>query len=307
MTATSSPGAAPSSMAPVLAMIGVTTIFGGQFVAAKYLSFRGVPTADLVAMRYLPAGIVLLPFLLFYRPWRDRTVRHWKQALVLTALAGFPYGFQLFGGLFYAPASHGAIFNPSSVLIFSALMGWWFVAEPLGRAKTIGIGILIVGLVLVSWDGFLNVTGLFWVGDIIFIAAGVIWSTFLILLKVWAVPPIYAAAVTNVLSLVYLPVYLFVIGPNIGNATVTDIVFQSVYQGLLVQIGALSLFAYAVSRIGASGSALFTPLVPTMTMILALLILGERPSLLQWTGFGIICAGFIIATGVLGRRAARAA
>lgn len=283
-------------------MVLVTLIFGGQFVAAKYLSVQGVPTADLVAMRYLPAGIVLLPLLLFYRPWRDRTIRLWKQALALTLLAGFPYGFQLFGGLFYAPASHGAIFNPSSVLIFSALMGWWFLNEAMGKAKVIGIGVLIVGLVLVGWDGFLNVSGLFWVGDAIFIAAGVVWSVFLSLLRVWAIPPIYAAAVTNVLSLIYLPIYLFVIGPDIGNATTGDVVFQSLYQGILVQIGALSLFAYAVGHIGASGSALFTPLVPTITMIMALIILGEQPSALKWTGFGIICVGFIVATGMIGRR-----
>lgn len=296
----------PGAVRAALAMIAVAAIFGGQFVAAKYLAFRGVSTADLVAMRYLPAGIVLLPFLLLYRPWRERTVRLWKQGLVLTLLAGFPYGFQLFGGLFYAPASHGAIFNPSSVLIFSALMGWWLLGEELVRSKVAGIGILVVGLFLVSWDGFLNVTGLFWVGDIIFIAAGVIWSAFLLLIRVWAIPPIYAAAVTNVLSLVYLPVYLFVIGPDIGGATVADVIFQSVYQGILVQIGALSLFAYAVGRIGASGSALFTPLVPTMTMILALIFLGEQPSALQWTGFAIICGGFIVATGLIGRPPIRA-
>lgn len=283
-------------------MIGVTTIFGGQFVAAKYLSVQGVPTADLVAMRYLPAGLILLPFVLLYRPWRERTVRLWKQGLILTVLAGFPYGFQLFGGLYYAPASHGAIFNPSSVMIFSAIMGWWLMNEAVVKSKVFGIGILVVGLCLVSWDGFLNVTGLFWVGDIIFIAAGVIWSAFLILLRVWAIPPIYAAAVTNVMSLVYLPIYLFVIGPDIGNATVGDVVFQSFYQGVLVQIGALSLFAYAVGKIGASGSALFTPLVPALTMIMALIFLGEQPSALQWTGFGIICVGFLVAAGVLSRR-----
>jgi len=66
--------ALPPAKAPAAAaMVLVTFIFGGQFVAAKYLSVQGVPTADLVAMRYLPAGLVLLPFVLFYRPWRERT------------------------------------------------------------------------------------------------------------------------------------------------------------------------------------------------------------------------------------------
>jgi drug/metabolite transporter (DMT)-like permease len=72
---------------------------------------------------------------------------------------------------------------------------------------------------------------------------------------------------------------------------------QAFVQGLLTAILSLLLYGRAVSILGASSGAAFAALCPAMTALLGIPILGEWPTLTDWTAISLISAGVYIVSG----------
>ena len=59
----------------------------------------------------------------------------------------------------------------------------------------------------------------------------------------------------------------------------------------------LLLYGRAVSNLGASGGAAFGALVPALSALFAIPLLGEWPSETDWFGIALISAGVYLASG----------
>src|SRR5438067_1992299 len=68
------------------------------------------------------------------------------------------------------------------------------------------------------------------------------------------------------------------------------------YLGVVVTAVSFPLFYWVVRRVGAGPAALTTYLVPVLTLVLAAVVLGERPAPLQLVGAAVILAGVQLAT-----------
>ena len=109
---------------------------------------------------------------------------------------------------------------------------------------------------------------------------------------------LHAAAIAAVGTLVlYLPVYAVVAGASLFKAPLTDIALQAFVQGFLTAVISLFLFGRAVSILGASGGAAFPALCPAMTAMLAIPILGEWPTSIDWIAIILISAGVYVVSG----------
>ena len=86
-------------------------------------------------------------------------------------------------------------------------------------------------------------------------------------------------------------------GATLAGAPWSDIALQAFVQGLLTAILSLLLYGRAVSILGASSGAAFAALCPAMTALLGIPILGEWPTLTDWTAIGLISAGVYIVSG----------
>jgi drug/metabolite transporter (DMT)-like permease len=75
------------------------------------------------------------------------------------------------------------------------------------------------------------------------------------------------------------------------NIAPTQLVLQGVGQGILTGIVALWFHARAVAYLGAMKAALFQSLVPALTLIIAFLALGERPTAMDLVATSVILAG----------------
>ena len=75
------------------------------------------------------------------------------------------------------------------------------------------------------------------------------------------------------------------------------VVLQAIFQGLLVTVVSLVLYGRAIALIGASGGAAFGALVPALSALIAIPLLGEWPSLSDWLGIGLISSGVYLASG----------
>jgi len=109
---------------------------------------------------------------------------------------------------------------------------------------------------------------------------------------------LHAAAIAAVGSLVlYLPAYAAIAGTSLFRAPLFDIALQAVVQGLLTAIVALLLYGRMVSLLGATSGAAFVALTPAMTALLAIPVLGEWPSAIDWMAIALISIGVYAVSG----------
>jgi drug/metabolite transporter (DMT)-like permease len=110
--------------------------------------------------------------------------------------------------------------------------------------------------------------------------------------------PLHAAALVSTGSLViYLPLYLALYGTRLAQMPLADFTIQAVFQGIVVTIVSLLLYGRAVAILGASRGAAFGALVPALSALFAIPLLGEWPSKTDWLGIALISAGVYLASG----------
>lgn len=93
-------------------------------VYARWGIARGLESPDLTALRFGVAGLVTLPILVMaWRKDRQVLILRWKLWLLISLLAGTPFGLLTFGALQLAPASHSAVFPFAAMSIIGMLLG----------------------------------------------------------------------------------------------------------------------------------------------------------------------------------------
>ena len=68
-------------------------------------------------------------------------------------------------------------------------------------------------------------------------------------------------------------------------------------QGILTAIVSLIFYGRAVSILGASSGAAFAALSPAMTAVMAIPILGEWPTTMDWIAIAAISVGVYVVSG----------
>ena len=97
--------------------------------------------------------------------------------------------------------------------------------------------------------------------------------------------PIHAAAVVSTGSLViYAPLYLALRGTRLVQLPLADVAPQIFFQGVVVSIVSLVLYGRVVVILGASGGSAFGALVPALSALLAVPLVGEWPNRTDWLG-----------------------
>ena len=222
----------------------------------------------------------------------------WSGLAILMAGAGVPYVLLAAGGLQFAPARDQGALNPGFMPLFVALISAFALGERLGAARKLGLSLILVGaLIIVGWHtatwGTLGMCG-----DALFLAAGLLWAGFTVVMQHARIDPLQAAALVSAGSaLIYLPIYLALRGAHFAHIPLADLMVQAIFQGVLVTIVSLVLYGQAIAQIGASGGAAFGALVPVLSALIAIPILGEWPSGSDWVGIGVIAVGVYLASG----------
>jgi drug/metabolite transporter (DMT)-like permease len=110
--------------------------------------------------------------------------------------------------------------------------------------------------------------------------------------------PLHAAALVATGSLVtYMPIYVALYGARLARLPFTEFAVQALFQGVVVTVISLVLYGRAVVILGASGGAAFGALVPALSAVLAIPLLGERPNDTDWVAIVLISAGVYLSSG----------
>jgi drug/metabolite transporter (DMT)-like permease len=261
---------------------------------------------DIAALRFGVAGIVLSPVLVQRGLAWDRL--GWRGLAVIILGGGVPNILMSASGLRFAPAyDHGAL-NPGFMPLFVALIAAAVQGETISTLRKSGLSIILAGaLVMVGWHAASwSASRSF--GDALFLCAALLWASFTVVMRRAELDPLHAAALVSTGSLVlYLPLYLALFGTRLARQPAGDIAAQAMFQGVLVTIVSLLFYGRAVVILGASRGAAFAALVPPLSALLSIPLLGEWPGEADWAGILLIATGVYLASGgPLPRKAIRA-
>lgn len=267
-------------------------------VFARWGIAHGMASPDLTAIRFGTAGLITGP-VLGIALWRDvrAMVARWRAWLLISVLAGTPFGLLMFGALQWAPASHAAIFPFAAMSVMGMLLSAWVLGDPFTWRRLVGIFTVLLGLVALSGVTGSSFTGLTLLGDLMFIAAGTLWAGFGIVLRRYQLDPLLATAVISFSALVsYVPVYLLCGGAARLMATEPRVLWVEVLvQGLIAGAGTLYAYAKMVSLLGAARAAVFPALAPGLAALMAWPVLGHLPTRAEAIGLLIAISGLLIA------------
>jgi drug/metabolite transporter (DMT)-like permease len=251
---------------------------------------------DIAALRYGVAGLILAPILLQRGLARNRL--SWLGLAVFIAGQGAPYALVAAGGLRFAPARDQGALNPGCMPLFVGLIAAIILREKLSTMRKLGLGLILSGaFLIIFWSGAAwSASRTF--GDALFLFAAFLTAGFTIVMRRAKLEPLHTAALVSTGSLaVYLPIYFALYGTRLAQLPPVEFAVQAIFQGVVVTIVALLLYSRAVAILGASEGAAFGALVPGLSALFAIWLLGEWPKATDWAAIVLISAGVYLASG----------
>ncbi len=275
-----------------------------SFAAARAGILGGLAPDDMIFARYVVAGLVMLPFLIY---WGLPTLAGigWRRGLALLVTGGPLFAILQTGGYAFAPLAHGAVIAPSTVTILSTIAAGVFLGEVLTRSHIAGAALVLAGILMIGWQGIARATPgeTAWIGDSLFFLSSVLWAGFTVLIRYWRLDAVRATSVVAVLSLcVVVPGYLLYRGvDHLVSLPMGPLVFQGVVQGLVQSVITFMAYNRSIAVLGVSRAVLFPAIVPAMTVLIGIPALGEVPNALQTAGLVTVSIGMLVAVGAMNR------
>lgn len=289
----------------VLGLVAVLA-WSGQMLSARAALQDGLDAWDLLAARFVVAGLIMLPVLLRSGIATLGGVG-WGRGAVLALGAGPLFSLLYNTGVQLTPFAHGPIISPSVVTIGSLLLAAVLLKDRPSAGRLFGVGGILAGLAFVASAKAgvpgAGVAGREWIGDLLFVAAGLLWAIYGVALRRWQVQPAAATAAVAVLSMVVvLPGYLAFVGLSKIAAYPGEFAVQALFQGVFAAVVAVFAFSGAIRRLGAGRAGAFPSLVPVFAVLLGVPVLGEVPGWLAVLGIAIATFGLAFAVGLIDPR-----
>jgi len=215
---------------------------------------------------------------------------HWLRLIVVGLLSVAAYHILSAFAQLTATTSRAAVLA-YTMPIWAVLFARIFLGEPFDARRRAGLALGAAGLVALGWP--LLTTGQFSVGLLYALLSGIVWAAGSVCLKRWPIaasaPVITAwqlglAAVTTTVGMLLtegVPTHLPQLPATYGGL---------VYNVLIGQALSLTLWFTILEIMPAGIAAIGSLLVPAIGVIGATLILGEHPTVADWTGLVLIVA-----------------
>ncbi len=273
------------------------SIWASWSVVTRLAVTTNLDAWDIAALRFGVAGFLLSPVLVRRGLALDRL--GWPGLAMIIAGVGAPYTLVAAGGLHFAPAYDQGALNPGCMPLFVALIAAVVLGEMPSTIRKLGLSLILAGAVVIvaghAWTAAWSTSRAF--GDALFLVAAFLTASFTVIMRQAKLEPLHATALVSTGSLViYLSVYLARYGTHLAQLPLAEVAAQAAFQGILVTIVALLLYGRAVAILGASRGAAFGALVPALSALLAIPLLGEWPSQTDWTAIALISVGVYLAS-----------
>jgi drug/metabolite transporter (DMT)-like permease len=263
---------------PVATRAGVTGPFAPQ---------------DLIVLRFGVGALLFLPYLAL----RCGAIRRdaWLRGIPLTFFQGAGMAALVIFGLQIAPASHAAALGPGVAPAWVALLGFLVFSRRPSARMVAGAGLCAIGVItLAAWSASAALPNVL-AGDALFLAASALGALYVLQMRSWGINAIQAAAIVTFYSaLIVVPWHLWSASTTLGQAGPFDLLWQVLWQGVLIGCVALVALNHAIARLGPERSIALVALVPALSAVLGLLFLAEIPSSAEIAAIVAISAGVSI-------------
>ena len=281
-----------SSRAGLIAAFFTICIWTGFILVSRY-GGKGVLTGwDVTALRFGVGALIALIFL------PRVTLPPYKVILLFSVFGGIGYSVVVYAGFRMAPAAHAAVLLPGALPFATAVIAWLWLRQKPSPAQRMALMLVFIGIALTAADTFshgAHLTGTQMFGDLLFLCGSTSWAVFTLLLRRYPMEPLTAAVTTTLGSaILYLPVWWLFLPSTLNQAPLAEITMQAAYQGVLVVFVAMILYTFAARRLGAQTVTLLMAIVPGVSALAAVPVLGEPLSLLTMAGLGAVTMGAVL-------------
>lgn len=272
-------------------------VWSTNMILGRYL--RGdIGPITLAAFRFTIASVPLA-LVLLRQPAGQRTYAGAvRPILAMTATGFFLFTICIYWGLHHTTASNGALFQALSPLI-TALLAGVLIGEPANRRQAVGAVIAFFGAIGLisggSWTTLLHAS--FNIGDMVMLAAAVLWALFTIAgraaMRKRGPAAATALAMFPAAALLW-PLALWELRSQPVDFSPT-LILALLHIGLVPTLIGMWTWNAGVKILSASGAMVFYNTLPMYALILAALFLGEQ---LAWPHY--VFGSAILAGGVWG-------
>jgi drug/metabolite transporter (DMT)-like permease len=304
-----------------LAAVVTVLIWTGFIIVARASAAHTLLPLDIALARIVGASCVLLPWAWWrMRPERARGQRVGSLLglsplpLRITVLAGLfgglLYALLAYNGFFFAPASHASVLMPGSLPLWTTLLAMWLLHERVSRARALGLALIVLGDLLVGGASLLRAFdgGEVWKGDLLFMCAASCWATYTVIVRRHGIDAIRATmAITAFAFVFFVPGFVLVTSLGWWPTHLPQAPwYEWLLQGLMQGVGSVAIsgitFTHMVRHYGPVRSTMITALVPGLSALGAVVLLGEPLHWNLWVGLACVTGGIL-----LGVRTARPA
>lgn len=267
---------------------------------------------DLALARLLGAGLVLLP-LGWWMVRRDRargtedssflglSPLPWNVTAATGLFGGLLYALFAYNGFVFAPAGHASVLLPGSLPLWTAVLAALMLGTRVTPARAAGLVLIVVGDILVGGSSLLHAFdgGRVWIGDLLFMGAASSWAVYSVLARRHALDAVRATvAVTVFAFFTFVPVYLALllahaVPGRFFDAPWSDVVFQMLFQGGGSVVISGVTFTKMIQHFGPVRSTMITAVVPGLSALGAVLLLGEPMSWNLAAGLALVTLGIV--------------
>lgn len=264
----------------------VVLIWTGFIIVSRMGGISTLTSYDVIALRYIVAGAVMLPF------WLHRRINLLDWRLFALSLSGaLVYSLFVFAGFRHAPANHAAILLPGFMPFAITMMALCILRERPTANRLVGLSIIALGVSCVGAESF-GATGFALTGDALLLLGSCCWGIYTVLLRKWHFNPLDTTiAITLITAVLYLPVYALLLPKAMDVTPWRDIALQGFYQGIMAPVIQMILYARTVKLLGPTRMGLFMAFVPVTVGLAAVPVLGEPLTPLICLGLAFVCAG----------------
>jgi drug/metabolite transporter (DMT)-like permease len=270
-------------------------IFSGWFVVTRFSVSRELQIWDITALRFGIGAILLAPMIIQRRSHFSPAA--WGEGLVFAVLWGAPFVLLVALGIKLTSAAQAASVAPTLMPIFAGIFAWTFLHERQGWQRWVGYTAILSGLSLLVLTGAAIHGPPSPAGLGALAAAAAMWAVYTLLFRRSGLKSIEAAGLICIWSAVlFLPFYLLCGLSRFNLASAGEIALQAAYQGVLMSGIAIITYNRAVSMLGSEAATAIIALLPAVASLLAMPVLGERPSPAEGAAIAIIVAGVLLAS-----------
>jgi drug/metabolite transporter (DMT)-like permease len=277
-------------------LILANLFWAGNYIFGKYVVSEISPTW-ITFIRWSLALLLLLPLSYWLeKPNYRYILKTSTVSLVGLGLLGvIGYNLFLYGALEYTSPVNASLvntINPAMIILFSLLL----LKERISLVQIVGFIVSLIGVLFILTNGHLIYIfeTHFNKGDLLMIAAILVWTLYSILGKKIPVPPITATALSVLFSVIILLPFVIMHPINITQLSQRAIM-GIIYMWIFPSVCSFVFWNTAVRKVGANQAAIYLNLLTVFTALISV-IMGDPLTFSQLFGGVLVIIGVILTT-----------